>query len=251
MEEKPNYYSVLPANVRYDQDLQPNAKLLYSEITSLCNHNGYCFAGNNYFAKLYNVDKATISRWISKLANKKHIFIKMIKNKTTGAIEKRIICLGNIPIDEIINTYMQKNQYPIDEKVKDNNTSNNSSNNIEDEFTEEESEQFQMSDEIFFQIFPIIEKEFGRMISPIEVEMIKTWDYPFDILKLAVSEAVTKGQFAMKYIDRIIYRWKKANVRTLQEAKKYSENHNNRSQKKNNQPENNAGTDYYDGYEVF
>ncbi len=254
MEEKPNYYSVLPANVRYDKDLQPNAKILYSEITSLCNHKGYCFAGNNYFANLYDVDKATISRWISKLVKKKYVFIKMIKKKTTEAIEKRIICLEDIPIDEIINTYMQKNQYPIDEKVKDNNISNNSSNNIENELPTSELEQFQMSDEIFLQIFPVIEKEFGRMISPIEIEMIKTWDYSFDILKLALSEAVTKGQFSMKYIDRIIYNWKKANVRTIAEARKYIDNFNNRNSRKCNQPMKQTGTlgtDYYDGYEVF
>ena len=37
MTEKPNYYAVLPAIVRYDNDLKPNEKLLYAEIVALSN----------------------------------------------------------------------------------------------------------------------------------------------------------------------------------------------------------------------
>ena len=57
MEEKPNYYAIIPANVRYDNDLKPNEKLMFGEITALSNKNGYCTATNAYFAKLYNVTK--------------------------------------------------------------------------------------------------------------------------------------------------------------------------------------------------
>ena len=64
--EKPNYYSYIPAHVRY-ADITPNAKLLYAEITALLQMNGVCFASNNYFSKLYNKNKVTISRWISEL----------------------------------------------------------------------------------------------------------------------------------------------------------------------------------------
>ena len=65
--ENPNYYSVIPADVRYDKRLTPNAKLLYAEITSLCNMNGKCFATNEYFAQLYGVSKRSISKRINQL----------------------------------------------------------------------------------------------------------------------------------------------------------------------------------------
>ena len=48
--EKPSYYSILPAKVRYDENLTSMEKLLYSEITSLCDRTGACWAANSYFA---------------------------------------------------------------------------------------------------------------------------------------------------------------------------------------------------------
>ena len=64
---KPNYYAIIPADVRYDDRLTPNAKLLYGEITALSNKKGFCFATNNYFAELYKVSKVSISKWINQL----------------------------------------------------------------------------------------------------------------------------------------------------------------------------------------
>ena len=42
---KSSYYSILPAVVRYDKDLTDKAKLLYSEITCLCNKEGFASMG--------------------------------------------------------------------------------------------------------------------------------------------------------------------------------------------------------------
>lgn len=69
-------------------------------------------------------------------------------------------------------------------------------------------------------IFEIIEKEFGRLLSPLEIEIINTWDYPLDVLKLAIQEASTSGNFNIKYIDKIIYNWQKKNIKSVADAKK-------------------------------
>ena len=58
--ENPNYYGILPANVRYDKNLKPMEKILYTELTALSNKNGYCNAKNIYFGKLYDVHKNTV-----------------------------------------------------------------------------------------------------------------------------------------------------------------------------------------------
>ena len=70
---KKNYYAVIPASVRYDDKLTPNAKLMYGEITALCNEKGFCWATNIYFAQLYNVSRVSISKWINQLLSLIHI----------------------------------------------------------------------------------------------------------------------------------------------------------------------------------
>ena len=75
--DKPAYYAIIPATVRYDQRLTPNAKLLFGEITALCHQEGYCWAGNQYFADLYDVSKTSISTWIGNLKDAGHITVEM------------------------------------------------------------------------------------------------------------------------------------------------------------------------------
>lgn len=102
MEEKPSYYSIIPANVRYDKNLKANEKLLYSEITSLCNKSGICYASNKYFSELYEVDLATISRWINNLIDNNYLNVSYQKDNT------RLLTIKSIPIDEKINTLLTK-----------------------------------------------------------------------------------------------------------------------------------------------
>ncbi len=126
MAEHRSYYAIIPANVRYDQRLKPNTKLLYGEITALCNERGFCWAGNEYFADLYGVNKETISRWVSDLIKFGYLNREIIYKEGTNQIINRYLRINQYPIDEKRNT-------PIDEKVKDNNTSfNNTFNNTKE-----------------------------------------------------------------------------------------------------------------------
>ena len=50
--ERPSYYSIIPATVRYDKRLKAYERLMFSEITALSNKYGYCTAPNSYFASL-------------------------------------------------------------------------------------------------------------------------------------------------------------------------------------------------------
>lgn len=135
MEQTPNYYAVIPANVRYSKELCPNAKLLYGEITALSNSLGYCYAGNRYFAELYNISRLqTISDWIKSLERAGFITVELTyKGKE---IDKRIIKIAHcIPTTENSYTYnektlevQRKNVVGTTEKRCVNNTINNTSN---------------------------------------------------------------------------------------------------------------------------
>ena len=115
------YYSVIPATVRYDSNLTPNAKLLYAEITSLCNEYGYCWATNDYFSKLYNVSTTSISKWISSLVQNGYITTEIEYKEGSKQILKRYIRIIKNPIEEKLNTPLTKVKYPIEEKLKENN----------------------------------------------------------------------------------------------------------------------------------
>lgn len=80
---KPGYFAVIPANVRYCKQLPPCARLLYGEITALANKYGYCWAKNEYFADLYEVDVSTIVRWLDALKNLGFIFVDSRKDGFT------------------------------------------------------------------------------------------------------------------------------------------------------------------------
>ena len=114
--EKPNYYAIIPAEVRYS-NLKPNAKLLYGEITALSGKLGYCYATNNYFAELYGVSKNTISSWISDLKKLNFITVLIERNSNKQVVKR---CIG----------ITKKIDSPILKKLKENNTSINNTSNI-------------------------------------------------------------------------------------------------------------------------
>lgn len=132
-----SYYAIIPANVRYDKDLTPNAKLLYGEITALCNEHGYCWASNNYFSELYGVSKATISALINSLVKLNYLRSETIYKTGTKQVDKRLLFI-NYPIQNNLNTCSNNHEYPIQnilntpiqKNLKDNITYiNNTSNN--------------------------------------------------------------------------------------------------------------------------
>lgn len=119
---KKSYYAIIPANVRYDKDLTDGAKLLYGEITALCNEKGYCWASDTYFMDLYKVSRSTIQRWFHQLESKGYIK-RVIKYKDgTKEIEQRYTYLCDNPMLKNETTPMPKNE--TDNITNINNTFN-------------------------------------------------------------------------------------------------------------------------------
>jgi DNA-binding transcriptional ArsR family regulator len=94
---KPNYYAVIPAEVRYNKKLTPNAKLLYAEITALCNMNGKCTASTQYFCRLYEVSRSSIQNWLKLLEDNGYITRDVKYKQGSREIESRYIKLVDTP----------------------------------------------------------------------------------------------------------------------------------------------------------
>lgn len=77
--DKPGYFAILPAKVRYDEELRPNAKLLYAELTALTDKTGCCWASNEYFMHLYGIGDKTVADLIKQLRDKGYIFTAIRK----------------------------------------------------------------------------------------------------------------------------------------------------------------------------
>ena len=208
----PNYYAIIPAKIRYDKELMANAKLLYGEITALCNDKGICWARNEYFADLYDVSNETISRWISQLNKKKYIKVKMFYKKDSKEIDKRIISINQYPIDENVNTYcqenqsntlltktsipyIQKNQGGIDKNIKENITSINNKKEEERNFQQELKDVIEFYENNITLITSFISEDMEKYL--------KSGLYS-DLIIEAMKEAVSRNKRNWKYITGIL-----------------------------------------------
>lgn len=70
--------------------------------------------------------------------------------------------------------------------------------------------------------FSMIESEFGRPLSPMEIERVMYWvnqdQVPDVLIAEAVRRAVMRGKVNFRYIDAILMDWSKKNLRTLEDV---------------------------------
>lgn len=82
-------------------------------------------------------------------------------------------------------------------------------------------------------IYSIFERELGRVLSPIEYELINGWldcDYKKEVIIAALKEAVYNGVNNFRYIDTVLCEWSKKGIDTLEKV----ENNKKEFQKKKN-----------------
>ena len=125
---KIGYFAVIPATVLFNNQLKPNAKLLYALITALSNKEGYCYASNKYLGEKLGVDHKTVSRWLGDLRRYNYLVIDIIRNEQQEIIQRKIYP-NDVPyLSKNHYPYTLKNHYPSDEKSEDNNINYNNIN---------------------------------------------------------------------------------------------------------------------------
>lgn len=205
-----SYYAIIPADVRYDEDLPANAKLLYGEITALCNERGYCWASNSYFAKLYKVSVRTVQTWINALEKKGYINRVNVWDKDNH-VEKRIIRLGTQITGE--NNFIpprKKFHGGYEKNFMENITNNNKE--------EEEANPVKLFETNFYPL------------TPVQMDSLWQWVDDFhgntEVICMAIKETALKNPTSpFKYLERILIDWHKRKLFTkddvLREKKKY------------------------------
>lgn len=91
--QKPSYYSILTAPVRYSKVLSDFEKILFSELTTLANAKGYATASNAYLGFVFNKSVRTIARSLETM--KKHGFISIeITREGKEIVARKIFVIG-------------------------------------------------------------------------------------------------------------------------------------------------------------
>lgn len=137
------------------------------------------------FSDKLNVNLTEIMNYVGSLTDKGLIRVEVIKNDK-GYMEEMII------LDDFYNKLSLVIMDDVNESKSDSSKSD---------------------------VFEIIEKEFGRTLSPIEIEIIRTWldnNFSEDLIKEALKEATFNGVSNLRYIDKILYEWAKSGINTVE-----------------------------------
>ncbi|MBQ8132361.1 MAG: DnaD domain protein [Bacilli bacterium] len=145
------------------------------------------------YATDLNVELITVMEYVEKLSDKKLIRVEVVKDN--NGVRKEILILDDF--------YNKLTLITMDEAVQEdkNNTTNST-------------------------IFDVLEKEFGRKLTPMEFEISKAWldnGISEELIKEAVKEASFSGVANLRYIDKILYEWGKngiKNSKDVEEKKK-------------------------------
>ena len=138
------------------------------------------------FASDLNLDIKDVMNYIGTLSDKHFIRVEVMKNDK-GLMEEMVLMddfyskLSLITMDEI------------------NNASSTDSSNI----------------------YEVIEKEFGRTLSPMEYEIIRAWldnGMSEELIQEAIKEATYNGVSNLRYIDKILYEWSRKGIKTIKDV---------------------------------
>lgn len=229
--EQPSYYSILTANVRYDKELKANEKLLFSEITALSNRNGYCHATNKYFAQLYDKNSSTISDWINHLKQRGYLKVvmvkdgKQIKERRLFPISNPIRENPNTPSEKTVGGYPEKAEYPIQKNQKENITSINTTSTN----TTSTNKPLTDAQHSIHDVFTLWQSNWG-FPNGIAQQDLTEWVNEFggDLVYYCIEFALRRdisSKGADRYIFKKLSAYKKQGIRTVEDAKKDDERH--------------------------
>ena len=202
-------YSICFNEWALDKNIKDELGLLLI-ISSLTAEKGYCYASNDYLAKIFETSVVTISRKIKILEEKKYIEIEYEKKGCLVISRKIRLTKMLTAINKNVNRTINKN-------VKENNISNINNTNINNNNYNYIYNNSSSSDEII----NFIENNFGRTLSSYEFEKINCWlnEFNSDIVKHAIELSILNNKRTFAYIEGILKNWKSCGYKTLDDIK--------------------------------
>ena len=182
---------------------------------------------NNY--KLLNITEEELIVLIyiinigDKITYNPEIFVKELNIDKFKSME----IINNLLEKNIISMKIEKNSSNIREEYIYTDLLYNKLSNLilnKEEKTEDNLEE----------IFSSFEKEFGRTISPMEYELIKSWindKISKELIIEALKEATYNGVSNMRYIEKILSEWQRKGIKTKEDVIKDKNNFKNNKKK--------------------
>ena len=133
-ERTPALWAVIPAAVRYDKELRPNAKLLYGEISALATREGYCWASNAYFGDLFDLAPKTVAQLIGQLERKGYVRVEIVRDEATNEVVQRRIWADVFTVTQVCTPPL-KNKGRSPQKCGDPPPKTGGRNNINNNIT--------------------------------------------------------------------------------------------------------------------
>ena len=89
-EDEPAYFAMITADVLYDKELRPNAKLMFAVLSSLTKKCGYCWASNKRIGEWFNLAPSTVGALITQLSQRGLIFVVLMRDEKNVITGRRI-----------------------------------------------------------------------------------------------------------------------------------------------------------------
>ncbi len=192
---------------------------------------------NKSIMKVLNSNNLVINQYLIKVSNKnklslvEFLILVYIDNDITKNFDidkmSEILFIDQNMLMEAFNSLMIKGLIKMD-SVKDESlsmiTEKLSINPVYEQIIDD-IEQEQKVDEKD-DIYKIFEREIGRTLSTMELEIISGWiqlGVSEELILGALKEAVYNGVTNFRYIDKIIYEWNKKGFQTMDDVKKHLE----------------------------
>lgn len=193
--------------------------------------------------KLLNEKNLVISSSIIKYLNKNLslneflVLLYFINGLSDSFNPDSISKLFNISLDDVMtsfNSLIDKELIDL-ETIKDNNNKLIDKVSVEklydrilSNLNKEEKEDNKES------IFDLIEKEFDKKLSPIDMEIINGWfeiGTTEELIKCALKEVSYNGVKTLRYMDQLLYEWTNKGFKTAEDVSNYLKNKDTKNNK--------------------